>query len=157
MGTEIERKFLVKDHGWQTQVQRSEQLRQGYLMNEKHLSVRIRSTNDNDQAWLTIKGATNRLSRTEYEYSIPKDDAEYLLDELCTPPLIEKTRHWLQHGAHTWEVDVFEGDNQGLVVAEVELDDADESIEFPDWLGEEVSDNPRYLNSSLVRHPYCQW
>ena len=155
MGTEIERKFLVKDHGWQTQVQRSEQFRQGYLMNEKHLSVRIRSTND--QAWLTIKGATNRLSRTEYEYSIPKDDAEYLLDELCTPPLIKKTRHWLQYGAHTWEVDVFEGDNQGLVVAEVELDDADESIEFPDWLGEDVSDDPRYLNSSLVRHPYCQW
>jgi len=155
MGIEIERKFLVKNDDWKRQIQRSEQFRQGYLTNEKHLSVRVRLTDNG--ARLTIKGATNGLSRTEYEYPIPKDDAEHLLDELCTPPLIEKTRHWLQYGAHTWEVDVFEGDNQGLVVAEVELEDTDEQIDLPDWLGEDVSDDPRYLNASLVRHPYCQW
>ncbi len=155
MGIEIERKFLVKNDDWKRQIQRSEQFRQGYLTNEKHLSVRVRLTDNG--ARLTIKGATNGLSRTEYEYPIPKDDAEHLLNELCTPPLIEKTRHWLQYGAHTWEVDVFEGDNQGLVVAEVELEDTDEQIDLPDWLGEDVSDDPRYLNASLVRHPYCQW
>lgn len=155
MGIEIERKFLVKNDDWKRQIQRSEQFRQGYLTNEKHLSMRVRLTDNG--ARLTIKGATNGLSRTEYEYPIPKDDAEHLLDELCTPPLIEKTRHWLQYGAHTWEVDVFEGDNQGLVVAEVELEDTDEQIDLPDWLGEDVSDDPRYLNASLVRHPYCQW
>ncbi len=155
MGIEIERKFLVKNDDWKADVQRSEPFRQGYLLNDKDVSVRVRLTDNGAQ--LTIKGATSGLSRTEYEYPISTEDAEHLLDELCTPPLIEKTRHWLQHGAHTWEIDVFEGDNQGLVVAEVELDAADESIDLPDWLGEDVSNDPRYLNASLVKHPYSQW
>ena len=157
MGIEIERKFLVKNDSWRVQAYRSERISQGYLMNEKRMSIRIRSTDG--QSWLTIKGSSsgNGLTRAEYEYPIPQEDAEHLLKKMCTPPLIEKTRYWVRHGLHIWEIDVFEGDNEGLVVAEVELGCSDESVDLPRWVGEEVSSDPRYLNASLVHRPYCHW
>jgi adenylate cyclase len=106
---------------------------------------------------LTIKGISVGARRDEYEYEIPRDDASRLLDTLCKRPLIEKVRHTLVVGDHSWEVDVFEGDNAGLVVAEVELTAEDEAFERPVWLGDEVTDDPRYFNSNLVGHPYKDW
>lgn len=155
MGTEIERKFLVRDDAWRGAVERSRRMRQGYLPGMETASVRVRI--DGDRALLNIKSATLDVSRQEYEYSIPLADAEEILDTLCEKPLIEKTRHFVPHGGHLWEVDVFEGDNAGLVVAEVELGHDDERPEMPAWAGDEVSDDPRYYNVSLVRHPYKDW
>lgn len=153
MGTEIERKFLVTGDGWQ---QGSSQLyRQGYLVAERERSVRIRQTEEN--ALITIKGAIRGATRDEFEYEIPIADAEQLLDTLCIEPLIEKRRYRVDHAGHTWEVDEFFGANQGLVVAELELGCEDEPFEHPPWLGKEVTDDPRYLNVSLQKHPYIDW
>ena len=109
------------------------------------------------RAYLNIKGATLDIARSEYEYPIPVEDAEEMLDNFCHRPLIEKTRYLVRHGKHTWEVDIFEGDNAGLMVAEIELSDEHEPFEKPDWVGEEVSHDPRYYNVSLVEHPYKDW
>ncbi len=155
MAVEIERKFLLRDTGWHGHTFRSARIRQGYLLNDTGLSVRIRTAGN--EAWLTIKGPSHGLTRVEYEYAIPLQDAEQMLTNLCRRPLIEKTRHWLNHAGHTWEIDVFEGDNMGLTVAEVELTDPDEELELPTWIGREVSRDPRYLNANLARHPYRQW
>jgi len=110
-----------------------------------------------DRAWLTIKGKTHGASRTEFEYPIPTADAHAMLEEMCPQGVIDKTRYRIQVGEHVWEVDEFHGDNQGLVVAEVELDSEDQPFERPPWLGEEVTDDPRYYNSALSRTPYGQW
>lgn len=155
MGVEIERKFLVRNRDWFARIYSSARIRQGYLVNERQVSVRVRSIGN--EAWLTIKGSTRGLSRPEFEYQIPRADGEQILANLCQRPLIEKTRYWLHHGQHTWEIDVFEGDNAGLVIAEVELSDPAEEVDLPAWVGAEVSDDPRYLNASLVRRPYRQW
>lgn len=155
MALEIERKFLLRDTGWHGHSYRSARIRQGYLSNEPKLSVRVRTAGN--EAWLTIKGPSHTLTRVEYEYSIPLQDAEQMLANLCQRPLIEKTRYWLNYAGHTWEIDVFEGDNLGLTVAEVELSDANETLELPPWVGREISDDPRYLNANLVRRPYRQW
>lgn len=155
MATEIERKFLVISDTWRLQVQRSEQFRQGYLSNNPTASVRIRI--ENDQANLNIKGMTIGVTRPEYEYAIPLQDAQELLSTLCLPPLIEKTRHYIDYAGKVWEVDEFHGDNQGLVVAEVELNEANEAFELPDWAGKEVSHEPRYYNVRLTQYPYRQW
>ena len=155
MAQEIERKFLVVDDGWRAEVARHSRYRQGYLSGGERGSVRVRVTGP--KAYLNIKSATLGISRREYEYEIPVADAEEMLNELCEHPLIEKTRYFVPHGRHVWEVDVFEGDNAGLVVAEVELDEVDETLELPAWIGAEVSDDPRYYNVSLVRHPYKDW
>lgn len=155
MGVEIERKFLVRNRDWFARIYSSARIRQGYLVNEREVSVRVRSIGN--EAWLTIKGSARGLSRPEFEYQIPRSDAEQMLASLCQRPLIEKTRYWLHHGQHTWEIDVFEGDNAGLVVAEVELSDPAEDVDLPAWVGKDVSDDPRYLNASLVRRPYRQW
>ena len=154
MATEIERKFLVKDDGWREGVHRSQQLRQGYLVSDEVRSVRIRISDKTAQ--LNIKSGTLGVSRSEFEYVIPLEDARQLL-ELCRQPLLEKTRHLVRHGEHIWEVDVFEGANQGLVVAEVELSEPQESFQMPPWAGEEVSHDTRYYNSCLVEHPYRDW
>lgn len=155
MPMEIERKFLLRDEGWRQAVYEVQQLRQGYLNNEKRCSVRVRT--DGGRAWLNIKSATLGAQRQEFEYEIPLAEAEQMLDSLSLKPLIEKRRHLVRVGGHVWEIDEFEGDNAGLVVAEVELDDADEAFERPDWLGEEVTHDVRYYNTSLSRQPFKDW
>jgi adenylate cyclase len=152
---EIERKFLVRSEAWQSNVRRSAWMRQGYLNHEQHCSVRVRIAGD--EAWLNLKGVTIGAQRLEYEYPIPLGDAQHLLDNLTCKPLIEKTRHWVDVAGHTWEIDVFAGDNAGLIVAEIELDDPDEPFIKPDWLGDEVTDDPRYYNTCLSSHPYRLW
>jgi adenylate cyclase len=152
---EIERKFLVADERWREQADAGVRFRQGYLIGAKQASVRVRI--EGVQANLNIKGMTLGVQRQEYEYPIPLTEAEELLDTLCEKPLIEKTRYTLRHGNHIWEIDCFEGENAGLVVAEIELASADELFERPDWLGAEVSDDPRYYNVCLAKHPYKEW
>jgi adenylate cyclase len=153
MGTEIERKFRVHGEGWREG--RATRLTQGYLCAGPPTAVRARIAGD--QAWLNIKHATIDISRLEYEYPIPVSDAQEMLDSLTQGALIDKTRHVLDYGGKTWEVDEFHGANAGLVVAELELNDAGEQFERPPWLGEEVSDDPRYLNAYLCQHPYTEW
>lgn len=155
MGIEIERKFLVKDDGWRKHIDRSQIYRQGYLKQDGKCTVRVRI--GGNQAHLNIKGASKSISRAEYEYEIPMQEAGEMLDNLCVGSVIEKTRHLVKHGNHTWEIDVFQGDNAGLIVAEIELGAEDESFERPAWLEQEVSGDPRYLNASLVTQPFCNW
>ncbi len=160
MSIEIERKFLLINDDWRAQADNGVVMRQGYLNsvsfdNEQKSSVRVRIAGE--QASLNIKGATLGITRQEYEYPIPLADAHELLDTLADGPLIEKTRYHVQHGAHTWEIDVFSGDNQGLVVAEIELASEDEVFARPSWLSEEVSADTRYYNVCLVKHPWKNW
>lgn len=154
MGEEIERKFLVVGDAWKHEAEVT-RFRQGFLSTTPERTVRIRVAGD--RGLLTVKGVTVGARRAEYEYEIPFEDAEAMLDSLCERPLIEKVRHALVIGSHTWEVDVFEGENEGLVVAEVELQHEDEPFERPRWLGEEVTDDPRYFNANLVKAPYRTW
>lgn len=155
MANEIERKFLLASDAWKGAVQRSVRYRQGYLCPVDTSSVRVRVSDE--AAYLNIKSATLGVERLEYEYSIPLADAHEMLDQLCRKPLVEKTRHFVEHAGHLWEIDVFEGDNEGLVVAEIELRSAEEPFEHPAWLGQEVSDEPRYYNVCLVDRPYRAW
>lgn len=154
MGTEIERKFRVSGDAWRGRGTAT-RYRQGYLSTVKERTVRVRVAGD--RAQLTIKGITVGASRTEFEYEIPVDDADVMLDELCEQPIIDKVRHVVEIDGTTWEIDEFAGANAGLVVAEVELDDADQHVTRPAWLGEEVTDDPRYFNANLVAHPYSEW
>jgi len=156
MGVEIERKFLVRDERWRAQARAGQRLVQAYLCPEPKRCVRVRLEGD-DEACLTIKGESRGLARTEFEYAIPVEDARQMIDELCLQPAIEKTRYRVVVGEHTWEIDVFEGANRGLVLAEVELDDAAELPQMPAWVGEEVSGQARYYNLNLVRKPYQGW
>ena len=155
MAHEIERKFLVINDDWKAQIRNSAYYRQGYLAGNDRSSIRVRI--GDDRAWLNIKSATLGIRRTEYEYAIPLGDAEEMLASLCQGAVIEKWRHFVPYAGHLWEIDVFEGDNQGLVVAEIELDDEQQAFAKPTWLGDEVSDDPRYYNVCLVEHPYCDW
>ena len=155
MGVEIERKFLVVDDTWRAAASPGMRYRQGYLSTDPNSSVRVRVSGD--RAWLNIKSATVGVTRLEYEYEIPSADAHAILEELCVKPLIEKTRFIVEHDGRTWEVDVFEGDNAGLVVAEIELQAADEAFNLPAWTGEDVSEDARYYNQRLVDHPYSSW
>lgn len=155
MATEIERKFLVQDDSWRSAVYCSTRLRQGYLVSDRTRSVRVRISDD--EAHLNIKSATLGVARNEYEYAIPLSDAQEMLERLCCGPLLEKTRHLVRYGGHIWEIDEFEGDNAGLIVAEVELAAADIQPDMPAWAGAEVSHDPRYYNSELVKHPYTTW
>lgn len=155
MGIEIERKFLVRSKQWKLAVARSLNLRQGYLARGPQASVRVRV--GGDQAWITIKGRSEGISRTEYEYEIPHYDAKELLDHHCAGMIVEKCRYWVPVAGHTWEVDVFTGKNSGLILAEVELDHVDEIFVLPEWAGDEVSGDPRYFNAYLAEHPYREW
>jgi len=155
MAQEIERKFLIANDDWKQQVSRSDYYRQGYLSGTEKSSIRVRIAND--KAYLNIKSATLGIQRTEYDYEIPLVDANEMVENLCPGYIIEKTRYFVPHQGHLWEIDVFDGPNNGLIVAEIELDHEDETFERPDWLGKEVSDDPRYYNSCLVDHPYCDW
>jgi len=154
MAIEIERKFLVRDDSWRGRSTGC-RLRQGYLSTTADRSVRVRVAAD--KAYLTVKGKTVNAARTEYEYPIPLQDACVMLDELCERPLIEKTRYRIDYGGLTWEIDVFEGDNAGLVIAEVELDSVDQVVPMPVWAGEEVTGDCRYYNSSLTANPFSRW
>ena len=155
MAVEIEHKFLVRDERWRREVERSVRMRQGYLTSDARCSVRVRVAGD--QGHLNVKSGTLGIQRSEYEYLIPLAEAEEILDTLCEQPLLEKTRHFVRFGGHLWEIDEFEGDNAGLIVAEVELSRTDEPFDRPDWLGEDVSHDIRYYNSQLARHPYRTW
>lgn len=154
MGVEIERKFLVEGDAWR-KLGEATLLRQGYLSTDPARTVRVRI--DGERAFLTIKGQSVGASRGEWEYPIPVAEAAELLDRLCQQPLVEKFRHRIASGPHTWEVDEFLGANAGLVVAEIELASEDEAFGKPDWLGREVTGDARYFNSSLIRQPYSQW
>ncbi len=155
MAKEIERKFLVVSDAWRDRVVKSVDYRQGYLCNSEQASVRVRVAAG--YAHLNIKSATLGVERLEYEYPLAALDAQEMLDRLCTKPLIEKTRFYVDDVGQTWEVDVFHGDNAGLIVAELELTTADQAFNRPDWLGEEVSHDPRYYNVMLVQHPFKDW
>lgn len=155
MATEIERKFLLANAGWQRLADQGVRFRQGYFSGPERASIRVRIAGD--KAYLNIKSAELGIRRLEYEYPIPPTDAEEMLSQLCEAPLIEKTRYHVRHADHVWEIDVFEGENAGLVVAEIELGDENEAFARPDWIAEEVSDDTRYYNVCLVRHPYKNW
>ena len=154
MGEEIERKFLVSGELWRETAEGT-RYRQGFLSTEPKRTVRVRVAGP--RGTITVKGKNIGARRAEFEYEIPVADAERMLDTLCKRPLIEKVRYTLAIGPHTWEIDVFEGDNAGLVVAEIELSREDEAFERPDWVGNEVTDDPRYFNSNLVANPYRTW
>lgn len=152
MGKEIERKFRVKEDTWRSV--KGTRYRQGYLNSAKERNVRVRTMED--KAYLTIKGIAIGASRMEFEYEIPVQDANELL-EICEKPLIEKTRYRVQEGGFVWEVDEFFRENKGLIVAEVELESEDQEFPKPDWVGEEVTGDPRYFNSNLIKNPYTNW
>ena len=152
MAKEIERKFLVKA-GWQPQDE-GIKIAQGYLSTVPERTVRVRIKGD--KGYLTIKGKNQGISRAEFEYEIPIGDAEDLL-KLAEQPILSKTRYLEQHGNCLWEIDVFAGENQGLVVAEVELPDEQADFSRPDWLGKEVSGDVRYYNANLIKKPFSLW
>ena len=153
MPAEIERKFLLADDTWQDG-RPGVRIAQGYLSQDPDRTVRVRIAGET--AWLTIKGRSEGITRAEFEYEIPLDEAKALL-ELCLPSVIDKTRFRIPFGGHEWEIDVFHGDNEGLVVAEVELADEALSPELPPWIGVEVSSDARYFNSCLAVTPYAKW
>ncbi|MCF7848079.1 MAG: CYTH domain-containing protein [Kiritimatiellales bacterium] len=153
MGIEIERKFLVQNDSWKQQAPAGLVCRQGYLVSDHDKTVRIRVIGD--KAFLTIKGATYGLSRSEFEYEIPVFDAEDML-QLCGNP-VEKTRYRIEHEGMTWELDVFSGENEGLVMAEIELESEDQRFDLPEWVGDEVTGDIRYYNAFLSKHPFKAW
>lgn len=154
MAHEIERKFLIKNEEWR-KLTRGILYRQGYLSTIPERTVRVRVVGEN--GYLTVKGLTKGLTRVEFEYEIPLLDANQMLDQLCERPIIEKLRHKLDFAGFTWEIDEYLGENQGLIIAEVELDDEKDYLELPSWVGEEVSDDPKYFNASLVTNPFHKW
>jgi adenylate cyclase len=155
LSQEIERKFLIANDGWRKDVRAVEQIRQGYLAFGSRAHVRVRIV-DEKAAVLTIKSGQGKLSRQEYEYPIPADEAKQLL-ALAEGAIIEKKRHGVEAGNLKWEIDVFEGDNAGLVVAEVELAEGAQEISRPMWLGKEITGERRYYNASLARKPFSKW
>lgn len=155
MSIEIERKFLVKEGSWRS-LAVGKLYCQGYIPTQDGLTtVRIRVVGE--RGYLTIKGKAEGISRTEFEYPIPLEDAVIMLEKLCKKPLIEKIRHRISLDNLTWEVDEFLGDNQGLIMAEIELEQEEQAITIPDWIGEEVTGDERYYNSNLQKFPYKMW
>ena len=150
---EIERKFLVRNNSFVDEAYKKRRIIQGYICSDAERSVRVRIRED--EAFLTIKSATNERgwSRYEFEQPIPMKDAEELM-KLCLPQLIDKVRHYVKVGSHTWEVDVFHDENEGLIVAKIELETEDETFELPEWIGREVSGEQKYYNMMLAKHPY---
>ena len=151
---EIERKFLVANDSWKKEVTSSTVIKQGYLNSAPERTVRVRVRGKN--GFLTIKGKNENLTRKEFEYSIPLQEANELL-ELCEKPIIEKSRHLVKQDQLTWEIDVFEGENKGLIVAEIELESEEQQFKIPSWIGEEVSNDPKYYNSALIKFPFAKW
>ena len=159
MAIEIERKFLLKNDDWKSLVTKTHVIKQGYLQSgleaSQKSSVRIRISNQ--QANINIKSIDLIMVRQEFEYAIPLDDAQQMLATLCGDVVVEKTRYHVPFGNHLWEVDVFEGENAGLQMAEIELSDIEETFEKPDWIGQDVSEDERYYNIYLLKNPYNQW
>ena len=155
-GLEIERKFLVKGNGYRQQAYGQSHIKQGYISSSHGRTVRVRIRDE--RGYLTIKGPSENggLSRYEFEKEITLDEAEQLM-KLCEPGIIDKTRYLVKSGKHTFEVDEFFGENEGLVIAEVELGAEDESYEKPDFIGQEVTGDRRYYNSHLRKNPYSSW
>ena len=153
MALEIERKFLVITDEWRAG-REGQRYCQGYLARGNGATVRVRRAGP--RAYLTIKGEPDGITRPEFEYEVPVEDAEAMLKHLCDRPLIEKTRFLVAHEGVVWEVDEFHGDNAGLIVAEVELDHPDQAFSRPQWVGEEVTGDPRFRNSNLVDEPLGQ-
>ena len=154
MPQEIEKKFLVKSADWRVSGTGTP-YRQGYLSTIPERSVRVRLIRD--KGYLTVKGITVGATRAEYEYEIPAGEASEMLDNLCERPLIEKIRYRVEHQGLTWEVDEFDGDNAGLIIAEVELDEEDQTVMLPDWVGQEVTGDRRYYNANLIADPFTRW
>ena len=155
MGIEIERKFLVKGDAWRSLGQ-GKIYRQGYIITQNEMTtIRVRIVED--CAFLTFKGKTKGFTREEFEYSIPLEDAEMMLKNLCAHPLIQKIRYRIHWGNLVWEVDEFQGENEGLILAEVELSDEDEHFELPPWIDEEVTQDLRFYNVNLAKRPYLIW
>ena len=156
MGNEIERKFLVKDNSFVDEAFKKRRIVQGYICSDAERSVRVRILGD--EGFITIKSATNKRGWSRYEFEMPilLRDAEELM-KLCLPGLIDKVRHYVKAGSHTWEVDIFCGENEGLIVAEIELESEEETFELPAWVGQEVSGEVKYYNSMLAKHPFLKW
>ena len=154
MAQEIERKFRVANDDWRAMATSSSSLKQGYLSSSAEATVRVRL--EDNLGTVTIKSKTNGITRNEFEYAIPAQEAKELL-MLCSGPLIEKIRYRIPQENHTLEIDVFEGDNDGLIIAEIELTSDEDYFAKPQWLGEEVSGDSRYYNSNLATHPYVNW
>lgn len=155
MGIEIERKFLVKKENWnELEKPRGENFRQGYLLTDPKKTIRVRQTSD--KGFLTIKGISVGATRAEYEYEIPFVEAQELLDQFAVSEL-SKIRYKISVDHHIWEVDVFLGENEGLIVAEIELKTEDESFKTPDWIAQEVTAEEKYFNSNLTLNPYKNW
>lgn len=154
MALEIERKFLMKNDSWRGLAE-GIHYRQGYLNDSGGATVRVRTIGE--RGYLTIKGPTVSGSRLEYEYEIPIADAEEMLTRLAVSPIVEKIRHAIPFGGFTWEVDEFLGENDGLIFAEIEIDYPDQPFSLPPWIGQEVTDDPRFYNSSLARNPFSRW
>lgn len=154
MAKEIERKFLVKNEDFK-KLAKGTMYRQGYLNSAKERTVRIRTVGD--KAFLTIKGITVGATRVEYEYEIAFDECDAMLDDLAEKPIIEKKRYKVPMGEFVWEIDEFFGENKGLTVAEIELKSEDQKFDKPAWVGEEVTGDPRYFNSNLIKHPFTKW
>ncbi len=157
MAIEIERKFLVKNDAWRSQVLSESKLIQGYLARGQGTGATIRVRIGEGRAILNIKGVSKGLTRSEFEYEIPLQEGEEIVREVAIQPSIEKTRYHVRSGGHTWDLDVFEGENAGLVIAEIELQSEEEAFEMPEWAGEEVTDDRRYSNANLVEHPFSKW
>ena len=155
MGVEIERKFLVHHDAWNILVKpNGKDLRQGYILNDPAKTIRVRIAEA--KAWLTIKSITLGASRLEYEYEIPIAEAKELLDNFSEGEL-EKIRYEIDYKGKIWEVDVFSGENDGLIVAEIELLSEDEDFECPKWIDVEVTGDKRYYNASLTTYPFKDW
>lgn len=154
MGIEIEKKFLLTDDSWR-ELATGVTYRQGYLSADKERTIRVRTIGD--KGYVTIKGKSVGASRLEFEYEIPLADAEEMLSQLCHRPLIHKKRFTIEFAGNFWEVDEFFDENEGLVVAEIELDSEDQEFSLPGWIGQEVTSDPRYFNSNLSKFPYTTW
>ena len=154
MAREIERKFLLRTEDWRGLAPGKAYV-QGYLAGNEACSVRVRIAENT--ATLNIKSAAAGAGRSEFEYEIPLEDARQMLAMLAWKPLIEKTRYTIEHKGFHWEIDEFRGTNLGLVLAEIELEQEDQVFEKPAWIGEEVTDDPRYYNANLARAPYSKW
>ncbi len=155
MAVEIERKYLLKNDSWRNTCSEGKKYLQGYLLGSELASVRVRL--EGDAAFLNIKSMSLGVVRSEYEYAIPNADANEMLENLCVKPLISKMRYIVMYQNKKWEIDVFDGDNFGLIVAEIELQAEDEKFELPDFIDKEVSNDPRYYNVNLVERPYIKW
>ncbi|TGM62982.1 CYTH domain-containing protein [Leptospira meyeri] len=151
---EIERKFLVTSSAFKNEAVPS-MISQGYLNSDKNRTVRVRI--NSNKAYITIKSRTVGISRDEFEYEIPVADAEKMINNICEKPIIKKLRYLIQFQDSLWEVDEFLEENEGLTVAEIELIAENQAFSKPEWIGKEVSDDPRYFNSSLIKMPFKQW